>query len=288
MKTVGEIVRLSIDYVQKKGGRPRREVEEWVAHTLGLQRLDLYLQFDRPLEDGELVSIRTGISRLCAGEPLAYIIGFAPFYGHDFEVSPDVLIPRPETETLITVVQAFLASQKTPGTIVDLCTGSGCIGLTLKMLFPQWNVVLIDISEKALVLARRNAHRLNLEVEIIQGNLLEPFSGRKAEVVVANPPYLSSSEWFSLDPSVATFEPRLALEAGVLGTEVYQNLLKQIPQHLVSKGFCAVEIGASQGEAVLSLAQQFCAPFLTQDLAGHDRVVAFSCHDKMGAAELLP
>jgi release factor glutamine methyltransferase len=275
VKTVGEIVRLSIDYVQKKRGRPRHEVEEWIAHTLGLQRLDLYLLFDRPVEDDELVAIRSGIVRLGAGEPLAYIIGVAHLYGLAFEVSPDVLIPRPETETLITVAKEFLASQEKPGTIVDVCTGSGCIGLTLKTLFPEWNVVLSDISEKALAIAQKNAQRLNLDVEIIHGNLLEPFSGRKAEVIVSNPPYLSSSEWRSLDPSVAAFEPKLALVAGSTGTELYQELFKMIPLHLVSKGLCAVEIGASQKQAVLRLAEPFYDPFLVQDLAGRDRVVAF-------------
>ena len=276
MKTAAHIVRLSVDYVQKKRGRPRREVEEWIAHVLGLQRLDLYLQFDRPVEESELSAIRPGVSRLGAGEPLAYIIGKAPFYGLTFDVSPDVLIPRPETETLITVVQSFLASKTTPGTIVDLCTGCGCIGLTLKSLFPKWHVVLSDISEKALIIAKKNAAFLNLDVEILQGNLLGPFSGRKADVIVANPPYLSSSEWQSLDPSVAAFEPRIALEAGDSGTEIYQNLFASLPDHLSSKGLCAVEIGASQGSAVLSMAQQFCSPFLVQDLAGRDRVVAFS------------
>ena len=276
MKTVGEIVRLSVAYVQKKQGRPRREVEEWIAYVLGLQRLDLYLMFDRPVEEDELVKIRSGISRLGGGEPYAYIVGSAPFYGLEFEVTPDVLIPRPETETLITVTKAFLGSQKTPGTIVDIGTGCGCIGLTLKTLFPEWRVVLSDISEKACAIARRNAQRLGLDVEVLQGTLLEPFSGRKAECIVSNPPYLSSSEWMSLDRSVQSHEPRLALEAGPLGTEVYQSLFTAVSAYLVSRAFCAVEIGASQGEAVLSLAQSFCTPFLVQDLAGRDRVVAFT------------
>ncbi len=276
MKTIGEIVRLSVDYVQKKEGRPRREVEEWIAHILGLQRLDLYLMFDRPVEDGELAAIRLGLPRLAIGEPLAYIIGSAPFYGLDFEVSPDVLIPRPETETLITVAKGFLASQKTPGTIFDICTGSGCIGLTLKTLFPQWHVVLSDISEQALAIARRNAQKMGADVEILHGNLLEPFSGRKAHVIVANPPYLSTAEWLSLDSSVASFEPRLALDGGAVGTEMYQNLFAAIPSFLLPKGLCVVEIGACQGPAILSLAHSFASSFLVQDLAGHDRVVAFS------------
>jgi release factor glutamine methyltransferase len=275
MKTIGQIVRLSVEYVQKKGGRPRHEVEEWIARCLGLKRLDLYLQFDRPIEDRELDAIRAGIGRLCAGEPLAYIIGTAPFFGLEFEVSPDVLIPRPETETLVTVAKQFLASHDNPGTIVDVCTGSGCIGLTLKTLFPQWHVVLSDISEKALRVAQKNVQKMGLDVEILEGDLLTPFSGRTADLIVANPPYLSSAEWLSLDPSVASFEPKVAFVGGSSGIELYQELFAQVPAHLVSKGLCVVEIGALQGTAVLSLAQPFSSPFLVQDLGGRDRVVAF-------------
>jgi release factor glutamine methyltransferase len=198
-------------------------------------------------------------------------------YGLEFEVSPDVLIPRPETETLITVAKAYLASHKEVGTIIDVCTGSGCIGLTLKTLFPEWHVVLTDISEKALSIARKNAQRLNLDVEILQGDLLEPLSGRKVECIVANPPYLSTSEWMGLEPSVKGYEPALALQAGAVGTELYQRLFTMLPDYCASRSFCAVEIGVAQGPAVLGLAKPFEAPFLTQDLAGRDRVVAFTC-----------
>ena len=156
-----------------------------MASVLGLRRLDLYLAFDRPLEEGEVASIRKGISRLAAGEPLAYIAETAPFYEREFIVTPDVLIPRPETEVLITVVREFLASQATPGTIVDVGTGSGCIGLTLKELFPAWHVVLTDISEKALTVARRNAQHLGLDVEILQGDLCVP---SKDELLSASSP----------------------------------------------------------------------------------------------------
>jgi release factor glutamine methyltransferase len=273
MKTLGEILRLSVDHVLKKGGRPRREVEEWIAHTLGLKRLDLYLMFDRPLEEVELASIRQGIARLAAGEPLAYILGIAPFYGRDFIVTPDVLIPRPETEVLVSVAKDYLASQPAPGTLVDVCTGSGCIGLTLKALFPSWHVVLSDISEKALAVAKRNAQRFGLDVEFLQGDLLRPFSGRVAQCVVCNPPYLSSAEWKDLDQSVAAFEPRVALEAGPSGIERYKQLFSELGTALASKGLLAVEIGATQGHAVLSLEQPLGTSSLVQDLAGHDRVV---------------
>ncbi len=297
MKTVGEIVRLSVDYVRKKQGRPRREVEEWIAHCLGLRRLDLYLMFDRPVEDAELAAIRSGMARLGAGEPLAYLMGTTFFYGLEFEVSPDVLIPRVDTEILVDVVRSCIASREQPGTIFDVCTGSGCIGLALKTLFPRWHVVLSDSSEQALVIAKNNARRLGVDVELLHGDLLEPFSGRSAEIIVANPPYLSSAEWFALDRSVQSYEPRGALEAGPNGIELYQRLFGDVPKYLCANGLCAVEIGASQGAEVLAMASSFatgdplvwegCVPpaagvvphskvRLYQDFAGRDRVVLFS------------
>ncbi len=275
MKTIGEIVRLSVDHVKKKRGRPRHEVEELIARTLGMRRLDLYLKFDSPLEENEVAQIRSGISRLAFGEPVAYVLGLAPFYGLDFIVSPSVLIPRPETEILVTAAKEFLSSRP-PGTIFDLCTGSGCIGLTLKTLFPEWHVVLSDISEAALDVARKNAKRLNLDVEFVLGSLLDPFKGRKAQCIVANPPYLSSFEWENVDLSVASFEPKVALEAGPDGTECYRQLFRNLLDCLSLPAFCAVEIGSSQGLAVLSLARPLGATSLIKDLSGFDRVVTVS------------
>ena len=277
MRTVGEVLHLSVDHVRKKGGRPRNEVEELIAHTLGMKRLDLYLMFDRPLEEDEIAPIRKGTARLAADEPLAYILGMAPFYGREFIVTPDVLIPRPETEVLVSVTEKWLAEQLSPGTIVDVGTGSGCIGLTLKALFPSWRVVLSDISEKALAVARRNAERFRLDVEVVQGDLLRSFSG-KAECIVSNPPYLSSAEWKALDRSVAEFEPKEALMAGPTGIEMYGRLFAALKEKLVPGGFCAVEIGAVQGQAVGTLAQSIGKASLSQDLAGRDRVLCLTVY----------
>ena len=174
MKTIGEIVRLSIAHVQSKGGRPRHEVEELIAQTLSMRRLDLYLNFDRPLEEAEAAKIRGPLHLLASGKPLAYVLGKAHFYGFEFSVTPAVLIPRPETELLVTTAKAFMSS-RSPGILVDVCTGSGCVGLTLKALFPDWHVVLTDISREALAVAKSNARRLNLTVDLLCGDLLKPF-----------------------------------------------------------------------------------------------------------------
>ena len=267
VKRLKEVVCLAIDYVHKKGGRPRHEVEEWIASTLGMRRLDLYLQFDRPVQKEELDRIREGISRLSQGEPLAYVLGKAPFYGFEFEVSPAVLIPRLETEILIEKVQ------DRSGTLVDVCTGSGCIGLTVKKLFPSLRVILIDICEKALEIAKKNARNLSVDVEIMQGDLLSPFLPRQADCIVCNPPYLTSDEWKEMDGC----EPKIALDAGKSGLEIYERILPQVKEALVPGGAALFEIGATQRESVIGLAKknEFIAIECIQDLAGHDRVVLF-------------
>lgn len=267
MKRLKEVVCLSVDYVNKKGGRPRHEVEEWIAYILGVKRLDLYLQFDRPVQKEELDRIRKGISRLAQGEPLAYVLGKAPFYGFEFEVSADVLIPRLETEILVEKVQ------DRGGTLVDVCTGSGCIGLTIKKLFPSLRVVLIDICEKALKIAEKNARNLSVDVEIMQGDLLSPFLPEQADCIVCNPPYLTSDEWKKMDGC----EPKIALDAGESGLEIYEKILPQVKEALVPGGVGLFEIGATQRESVIELVkkQEFIAIECIQDLARHDRVVLF-------------
>lgn len=274
-RSLKEIVELSLDYILKKGGRPRHEVEEWIAHTLGMRRLDLYLQFDRPVESDELDQLRAGVSRLAEGEPLAYICGKAPFYGYEFIVSPEVLIPRPETELLVDTLVPFL--EKSSGTFVDVCTGSGCIGLTVKKKFPEWKVVLTDISKSALKVAKKNAEQLCVDVEILHGDLLSSFLPQKAECIVCNPPYLSKGEWEELEKSVQDFEPRGALEAGPSGVEMYERLLPQMKEVLVPKGLGVFEIGALQRDRVVQLVKGrgFDNIECIQDLSGLDRIVSF-------------
>ncbi len=275
--TLGIVLRRSIDFVQQKKGRPKFEVEHCIAHILGLRRLDLYLQFDRPLEETEIQKIRHAVIRLSRSEPLAHIQGAAHFYGHTFEVSSDVLIPRPETELLVQTARQFIEqSSLETGTLIDVCCGCGCVGLSLKMLFPKWNVILSDLSQSAVSIALRNAAKMQVDVTVFHGDLLEPMLGMKADIVVANPPYLTAEEYEHLDRSVKDFEPLLALLGGPSGLEVYQRLSKQVPSILRSGGLYAVEIGAAQGQQVSQLLT-FCRDVrIIQDFAGHDRVVAGS------------
>jgi len=266
-QTIETLVRHA--YVASKNGRPDHEVREYVASSLGLNTSELYLYPDRAVSKEELDRIWPGIERLSLGEPLAYIQEKKEFYGYEFDVCPDVLIPRPETEILVDVACFFLKEYPCPGTIVDVCTGSGCVGIVLKLLFPKWHVILLDISEKALHIASKNAKKLHADVEVIQGNLLEPVLSRSFSCVVSNPPYLTTQEWNESD--VKQHEPRLALDGGVHGLDIYEQLLQQIG--VCTPEFVALEIGRNIQDLVMRYTGKKSS--LHTDLFGRDRVVSF-------------
>lgn len=265
MKTIGEVLKLSSAFLEERGvARPRRISEELLSHVLGLKRMELYLQFDRPVVEKELDAIRNGLKKCGKGEPLEYVIGEVEFFGCKIAVDRRVLIPRPETEILVELA----AKRIERGVLWDLCTGSGCIGIALKKARPELSVALSDIAPEALLLAATNAKRNDVEVEIVQGDLLAPFRGRKADVIVCNPPYVSEKEYGELDPSVREFEPKLALVGGERGTEVYERLKKELPAYLNPGAQVFFEIGAKQGEALKKL---FPEGELHADWAGHPR-----------------
>jgi release factor glutamine methyltransferase len=271
LKTVQEVLHNALQIVQKQ--RPDHEVQEWIAWNLKIRRLDLFLFPNSFISPKQLASIDSGCQRLAKGEPLAYITNEAHFYGFSLYVTQDVLIPRPETEILVETASRFLSHQH-PSILFDVCTGSGCIGLTLKKLFPSWRVILSDISHAALEVAKENARRLDVDVEFIQGDLLDCFSG-KALCIVCNPPYISTHEMQTLDSSVTRYEPNLALCAGDRGTENYEHILRALPSHLLPQGICFFEIGSSQASTVMDLSKNAgFTPLLHLDLEGRPRVVA--------------
>jgi release factor glutamine methyltransferase len=251
VKSIGEILNASTLFLRnKKVDSPRRLSEELLAHALGMKRIDLYLQFDRPVEEEILVRLRPWMKRISLGEPIEYVLGEMEFFGCKLKVDPRVLIPRPETEILVDHIAKRLGVART---VWDVCTGSGCIGIALKKKFPHLEVSLSDRSEEALTLARENGEANGVAVEILQGDLLKPFEGRKADLIAINPPYVSTSEYLSLDPSVRKFEPKCALLAGDRGTESYERLSGDLPKFLNPQGLVFLEIGASQGPRVLEI-----------------------------------
>lgn len=275
MKTLGEVLSMTTNFLKERNcSRSRRIAEELIGHALKLKRLDLYMQFDRPMAEPELEMLRALLKRAAKKEPVEYITGSVSFYGCDIEITPEVLIPRPETEILVDLACKQLKLQDLTGkTAWDLCTGSGCIGIAVKKACPDLAMVLSDISEEALAVAGRNAEKNEAPVELVHGDFLTPFAGRKADVVFCNPPYISPKEYFTLDSSVRDFEPRLALIAEDEGLAYYKKLKEALPAHLNPGAKVFLELGKDQGDALLYL---FSGPVwksarVEKDWAGHDR-----------------
>lgn len=232
----------------------RQDAEKLIGHALGMSRLDLYLDMERPIEERELGEIRTLIQRRGKKEPVAQIIGDVPFFGCTILVNREVLIPRVETEQLVDRIAQELKGVDLKGKrLLDLCCGSGCIGIALKKRFPMLFVTLSDISREALVVAKGNAAKNEVDVEIRQGDFLEGLKG-PYDFVVCNPPYVSEKEFMQLEDDVRLFEPKGALVAPHEGLYFYEKLAKELPSIL--KGVLYAEIGHGQGRALLELFRQ--------------------------------
>lgn len=276
-KTLGEIVRLSYDFMQSKNAKVgRHELEECIAGTLGFKRLDIYLNFDKPLNEDELSRIREKVKRLASNEPLQYIEGEVSFYACKIRVDKRVLIPRPETELLVDKIVKTLKVQDLHTRVLwDICTGSGCIGIAIKKALPALDVSLSDISKESLELARENANANDAQVSIVQGDLFLPFQGKMADFIVCNPPYVSKKEYEMLDPHVKDFEPELALVGGESGLEYYERLARDAKRFMVPSGLGFLEIGAGQGNSVIKIFSSYSNVSCIKDLAGLDRFVQF-------------
>jgi release factor glutamine methyltransferase len=273
VKSIGEVLNLSVQYLKdRKIDNARRAVEALMSHVLKKKRIELYMYFDLPLQEPELEVLRSFVKRAALGEPVEYITLQVDFYGCNLLICPDVLIPRQETEILVDKAASLL--QAGEGKVLwDICTGSGCIGLSLKKKFPAFSVTLADICPNALQVCKKNAESNALEVEIVQGDLLEPFAGKKADYIFCNPPYIAQKEYESLDPSVKDYEPAKALIGGESGLVFYERLAKELPLHMNAGGKVFLEIGAGQG---LAMQQIFYSPFWKKkeiicDYAGLDR-----------------
>jgi release factor glutamine methyltransferase len=275
VRQLGEVLRLSAGYLSEHGSpTPRLDAELLIGHALGLPRIELYTNFDRPLDEPELAACRVLLERRGRREPVAYILGRWGFHGLDLAVDGRVLVPRPETEVLVERCLALLDGLRAPR-FADVGTGSGAIALAVKAARPDASVTATDVSADALAVARTNAAALGLEVELVETDLLAGVEGRFA-VVASNPPYIGEGEMAALEPEVAEYEPRLATVAGPSGTEVLERLVAAAPAALEPGGSLVVECGAGQAAAVRSLmaAAGAAETSAEPDLAGIDRVVA--------------
>lgn len=240
------------------------------------------MQFDRPLSEGELQSFKALLKRRSEREPLAYILGKKEFYSMEFEVSRDVLIPRPETELLVEkAVQHFQDRSSLPLRFLDIGTGSGCIALSLAKQFPQAQITALDISEKALQIAQKNAQRHGLEAQIdfIEMDFLNPASRESLkepfDLIISNPPYVAEKDFPRLAPELR-FEPKNALTSGEDGLDFYRELIPATPSHLRQAGLALFEIGFDQAESIEKLATKagFQKINILKDYAGHPRVAS--------------
>jgi release factor glutamine methyltransferase len=273
--TLAEVLRRSTGYLEQHGSpTPRLDAELLLAHGLGISRIELYTQFERPLGEDDLAACRELVRRRGLREPVAYVIGSWGFRGLDLAVDGRVLVPRPETELLVDRCLELLAGVERPR-VVDVGTGSGAIALSLKSERPDAEVVACDISQDALDVAAANAARLGLDVELHLSDLLAQVPGDGFRLVVSNPPYVSEREMADLEPEVAEYEPRLATLAGADGLEVYRRLLPEAARRLVDGGSLALECGAGQAPPLVAeLAAAGYGPAgIDPDLAGIERVV---------------
>lgn len=277
MKSLGEILKLSCEYIRQKGSsHTRHEVEELIAHTLNKKRLDLYLNFDKPLTEDELVKVRKNLTRLARNEPLQYIEGQVHFYDCTIQVDPRVLIPRPETELLVDrIVKHIRLYPYSDKVLWDICTGSGCIGIAIKKALPELAVTLSDISEGALSVACANSQLNGVVVDLVKGDLLEPLAGKKADFIVCNPPYITEGEYEGLDAHVKEFEPKLALVSGNSGLECYEKLINGLGTVCNPGATVWFEIGSGQAKALLDSLAEFKDVQVIKDLSGNDRFVEF-------------
>jgi release factor glutamine methyltransferase len=274
VRQLGEVLRLSAGYLSEHGSpTPRLDAELLIGHALGLPRIELYTNFDRPLDERELAACRALLERRGRREPVAYIIGRWGFHGLDLTVDGRVLVPRPETEVLVERCLALLDGRDAPR-VADVGTGSGAIALAIKAARPDAAVTAADVSPDALAVARANAEALGLGIELVEADLLAGVDGRFA-LVASNPPYIGEAEVAGLEPEVAEYEPRLATVAGPAGTEVLERLAAAASGALEPGGWLVVECGAGQAEAVRGMlaAAGAVETFGEPDLAGIDRVV---------------
>ncbi len=252
----------------------RLDAELLVAHVLGLDRLHLFLQLDRPVTEPEIDRARDLLVRRAAHEPVAYLTGQREFYGRPFRVDARVLIPRPETELLVDLARERAKSMGPSPRVADVGTGSGCIAITVALEVPESRVVAVDRSAAALEVARANAAALGAEVRFVRADGTEAL-GHGLALVLCNPPYVTPEAAASLAPEVREHEPPEALLAPPGDPDHWlRRLLEAAPSLLAEGGALLVELGHDQSERAHALAGEFgFAPVVHDDLAGIGRVL---------------
>ncbi|MSM40429.1 MAG: peptide chain release factor N(5)-glutamine methyltransferase [Geobacter sp.] len=271
--TVLKVLAWTKEYLAEKGVENARLEAEWLlCAATGLDRVGLYVNYEKPLTDAELAGYREMVSRRARSEPLQYILGSQDFCGLDFEVAPGVLIPRHDTEVLVEEAIHRVPAAKA---VLDIGVGSGCIAIALARSLPTAAVWGVDRSPDALALARRNAQRHDVSVTLVEGSLFDPCSDRRFDLIVSNPPYIPTADLTGLQPEVRDYEPVAALDGGRDGLDFYRLIVSAAPEYLHPGGWLMVEVGIDQAPAVRALFQAagFTDIFTARDSQQIERVV---------------
>ncbi len=292
--TVRRVLEWTTGHLKKHGSDTARlDAEILLAHARGCQRIQLYTAYDEPLADAVRATMRDLVQRRAQAEPVAYLVGHREFFSLNFRVTRDVLIPRPDTETLVieiiegvkTLVAARTSSGQTAGLVrvLDLCTGSGCVAIAVakncQLTKLNVTVAATDISSAALSIARENsvANKIDDRIEFFEGDLFAPLAAAaKFDIIAGNPPYIPSAEIDTLDAEVAKHEPRLALDGGSTGLSVFERLIAAAPQHAAPGALFLMEMSPEQAEPLqqrLNAHGGYTDVTVRRDLAGRPRII---------------
>lgn len=260
--TIKELLEVTTTFLIQKGiDNPRLSAEILLAHQLKLSRVKLYIAFDQPLNDQEINGYRSLIKRRLNREPIQYITGTQEFWSLDFDVDPRVLIPRPESEILVEQVmllhKQWLGNNNRRPKILDLCTGSGALAISIAREIDNASICASDISEDALTVASSNSKKHNTDKQIgfIQGDLWQPIEklGTKFDFIISNPPYVASVDYESLSPEVRDYEPRQALDGHHNGMFYIEQIIMKGPKYLEPDGWLLIEMDPAQIEIALTM-----------------------------------
>lgn len=281
--TIKKLLDWMVDYFEQKAiDSPRLSAEMLICFVLDMKRIELYMHFDKIVTPEKLTRLRQLVKRCAANEPVQYLIGSCEFYSMTVSLSPDCLIPRPETELLVERAIEFLRTRRGSQSVCDLCTGSGCVAAAIAENFAECNVIATDICDKALSVASENisAYNLSSRVELLCGDLFEPVISRldtePFDIITANPPYVSTAEMAQLEDNVRKYEPVIALHGGIKGLDIYHRIINGVDSHLKSGGALMMEIGYAQGNAIKEMLESsgiFCEIKIEKDFNNNDRIV---------------
>ncbi len=280
--TLIELLNTTADYLlDKEFEDARLNAELLLGHALGLSRVELYTNFDRPLTSDEITTCRALLKRRLAHEPIQHILGETEFFSMPFKVTPDILIPRPETELLVEKVIELCSSKYSEHEdiqILDVGTGSGCIAISIARHVNNASVTAVDISRDALKMAYGNAQAHEVDIKLKELDALKPWPAEYLntfDIVVSNPPYVSFSEYERLQPEIKNFEPKISLLGGNDGLDFYRKFSNILPTLLKNKAYAFFEIGERQAASVKNIYADsgFSGLQVYDDLAGKNRIV---------------